>query len=110
MVKHIHKYKRVDRGRKGKPFFVMQCQLPGCNHYTAMQTKMSAPALVGKIGLCNKCEEPFELTRSSLRLAFPTCDCKNNPNTIPEIIESINTEEIIQAEEFFKELERKLDV
>jgi hypothetical protein len=39
-----------------------------------METKISAPALVGKTSLCNKCGDPFELSRDSLRKSHPVCD------------------------------------
>jgi hypothetical protein len=69
---HVHKYRRVDIGRD-TPYFVMQCKLPGCNHYTAMKTKLSCPQLLGKVSICNSCGNRFTLDRRALRLAKPIC-------------------------------------
>ena len=70
---HHHKYRRVNIARKGNPpYFVMQCQT--CPSYSPMKTKLSAPTLVGKIAICNKCENKFELSRRALRMSKPVCD------------------------------------
>lgn len=74
MKQHIHKFRRVDIGRE-KSYYVMQCSLPGCNHYTPMNSKLSCPSLIGKVALCNECGDAFTLTRLALRLAKPTCGC-----------------------------------
>lgn len=79
-MKHIHLYKRVDIGsstydRKTrtytkKKYLVFKCQKPGCSHYK--QRKL----LINEIAECNRCSEPFVLTRASLNLAKPHCaDC-----------------------------------
>jgi hypothetical protein len=72
MAQHVHKYRRVDIGRE-KPYFVMQCGLDGCQHYVPMRTKLSCPVLKGKISICNKCGDRFQLDRRALRQAQPTC-------------------------------------
>jgi len=98
MSQHVHKYKRVDIGRD-KPYYVMQCCLPGCTHYTPMRTKLSCPALVGKISVCNKCNDRFEMDRRSLRQAKPTCSsCVTSPEQ----------REIDKAARFFATLEKGL--
>jgi hypothetical protein len=79
MTQHIHKYRRIDIGRD-KPYFVMQCGLDGCKHYTPMKTKLSCPSLKGKISICNKCGDRFQLDRRALRQAMPTCfSCIESP-------------------------------
>jgi len=72
MTQHIHKYRRVDIGRE-IPYYVMQCSMEGCSHYIPMKTKLSCPILKGKISICNKCGDRFELDRRALRQALPTC-------------------------------------
>ena len=72
---HIHRYSRINLARAGKePVWVMKCNLPNqCTHYVFMKTKISCPALRGKISICNKCGDEFSLDRRSLRMANPTC-------------------------------------
>jgi formylmethanofuran dehydrogenase subunit E len=99
-MEHTHKYERENIARDGKPaYWVMRCILPGCNSYTPMKTKLSCPMLKGKIALCNKCEEKFELTRRALRFAKPICvDCVKSPKK--KMIKS--------AEDFFNQLEMEI--
>lgn len=100
MAQHLHKYRRVNIGRKAD-YWVMQCKLPKCNHYVPMVTKVSVPALVGKIALCNKCNDPFELDRYALQKAEPVCrDCVKSPNK----------DKIDKAAKFFAKLEGKIDL
>ena len=93
MNTHIHRYRRVDIG-KDSPHFVMQCIKPGCDHYIAMKTKLSAPLLKGKIAECNRCNDQFILNKRALRMAEPCCDhcIKRRKN-------------LSKADDFFKELE-----
>ena len=98
-MKHTHRYHRINIGRKPKEYWVMACNLSGCKHYTPMATKLSAPLLVGDIAICNKCNEPFELSRSSLRAAKPICDgCTNSKDKVI----------IKKAEDFFDKLQKEL--
>lgn len=79
---HVHKYRRMNIARKGNPeYWVMQCGLPNCNHYVPMQSKLSAPNMIGKVSLCNSCNAEFEFSKRSQRQAKPTCeDCiKESP-------------------------------
>lgn len=102
MPQHIHKYHRVDIGRK-KPYWVMQCHGSTCHHYHPMKTKNSAPTLVGKSSLCNRCGQPFIMDRRSILQAYPTCeDCVRTPNNRKIQISSDPTED------FFKKLEANL--
>jgi hypothetical protein len=98
MAKHIHRYRRVDIGKKG-PYWVMQCSLPHCNHYAPMATKISIPSLIGKIALCNSCNDPFELDRMALKKAKPVCR---------ECIDSPNKDKIAKAAKFFAKLEGEI--
>ncbi len=77
----------------------MKCQLPGCNHYTPMKSKLSAPILVGVLTLCNKCVNPFELTRRALRQEKPICD---------NCVGSVENKSVMVAEDFFQQLEKDL--
>src|SRR5687767_7150035 len=97
MPQHIHKYHKVDKGRK-KPYWVMSCHGSQCNHYHPMKTKLSAPDLVGKLSASNKRGKPFELDRRATRQAYPTCDScvKSPPLKVPS------------AEDFFAKLEANL--
>lgn len=98
-MKHTHKYRRINIGRKPKEYWVMSCSLPNCPHYTAMQTKLSAPNLVGKLSICNKCNEEFELTRRAIKMSFPTCD---------NCVEGKDKIIVKKATDFFDELEKGL--
>lgn len=95
---HVHKYRRIDIGRD-KPYWVMQCSLPGCNSYTHMRTIDSCPQLVDKMSLCNKCGDRFILTRKSLQMAKPKCD---------SCIVSVKKKGMDKAAKFFNELEEIL--
>lgn len=74
-MQHIHKFRRVNKARKGNPeYWVMACALPNCTTYFPMKTKRSAPDLIGKQSLCNGCGAIFELTKYSMQVAKPQCD------------------------------------
>jgi len=94
MTQHIHKFRRIDIG-KDVPHWVMQCQLPGCNHYTSMVSKLSVPALVGKVSVCNSCGDRFQLDRRALRQAKPTCNA---------CIQTPQKKELDKAAKFFEKL------
>lgn len=98
MTQHIHKYRRVNIGRD-REYWVMQCQLSGCTHYSPMKSKLSAPNLKGKISICNKCGDPFEMDRRSIRMAEPTCS---------SCVVSPKEKELDAAARFFKNLEKGL--
>ena len=96
MAQHIHKFRRIDIGRDTE-YWVMQCQLAGCNHYTPMKSKLSVPTLVGKVAICNTCGDRFQLDRRALRQAKPTClACVKTPKK----------EELNRAEKFFEEMSK----
>ena len=85
---------------RDKPYWVMQCSLPGCNSYTPMRTKLSCPSLVGKISICNSCGDRFAMDRRSLKLAKPTCnDCVTSPKE----------KELAKAARFFSKLEGEIE-
>jgi hypothetical protein len=94
MAQHIHKYRRVDIGRD-KEYWVMQCQLAGCTHYTPMASKLSVPILVGKVAVCHGCGDRFQLDRRALRQARPSCKA---------CIQSPKKKELDKAEEFFTKM------
>ena len=58
----IHKYKKVKNYSKT----VYRCL--HCSHYLLPEM------LEGQLALCNKCEEPFEISASAARLTKPVCD------------------------------------
>ncbi len=94
-MSHNHRYSRINLGRNGKEYWVMKCNLPGCNHYTPGKTKLSFPTLRGQVALCNKCNEKFELNKRALRFAKPVCD---------ECVVKKNVKELKAADEFFDDL------
>ena len=96
---HVHKYRRVDIGRD-LPYWVMQCSEAGCTYYIAMKTKKTAPHLVGKIAICNKCGDRFILDRRSLKLAKPICiNCVQSPRE----------EELKKVSKFFDNMEGMIE-
>lgn len=60
---HIHKYKKFNltRNKDKEPYYVYQCVLPLCSHYTPVNLS------VGKMSLCNRCNEPFIITKETLQ-------------------------------------------
>ena len=62
----IHKYKRVDIGRKN-PYIVFRCVLPGCGHY--VQEKF----IIGREAQCWKCGSVFTIEYKESKLARPHC-------------------------------------
>lgn len=71
---HLHKYKRVDLAKHDGEYIVFKCQEAGCAHY------VPKTIAEGKIGRCNKCNEPFALTKVSLNHKFPHCEaCIKRP-------------------------------
>lgn len=97
MAQHIHKYRRVNIGRDSE-YWVMQCSLPQCNHYVPMVSKLSVPTLIGKIAICNTCNDPFELYRMTLRKSKPVCKL---------CIGGSKEDKLKKASKFFAELEKK---
>ena|SRR5215510_1932758 len=91
---HTHCYTRINIGRD-KEYWVMKCNLPGCNSYTPGKSKLSFPQLRGEISKCNKCGELFQLDRRSLRMAKPIC---------AECVKSKVRKELKSADEFFDSL------
>jgi hypothetical protein len=114
MTKHLHKYRRVDIGQPQvtvengqkrigpkKEVWVMKCGEINCTHYTRMRSKVSCPLLLGQLGKCNKCNEPFVLDRRALRMAKPTCkDCVKTKREV----------EINDANKFFDDLLGKVGI
>lgn len=99
---HIHTYRRVDIGKK-ESHYVMQCSDSGCNHYVAMASKLSCPSLRGKLSLCNKCGESFELNRRALRMAEPVCNsCVKTKTDVKH--------KLADANAFFDRLEKSMGV
>lgn len=100
MSQHIHKFRRIDMG-KDRPYYVMQCSLPGCTTYVPMKSMLSCPPLKGKVAICNKCGDRFILDRRSLRQSKPTCSACVRPH---------KEEAISAADKFFKNLEKDLGI
>lgn len=76
----------------------MQCSKDNCTHYTPMNTKLSAPRLIGVKSLCNRCGSEFILDKRALRMAEPCCFmCVNRK------------EDVNEAAKFFEELEKSLE-
>lgn len=97
MKQHIHKFRRINIARKGNPpYWVLQCRLGDCNHYTPMKTKLSCPALIGKIVLCNKCSSPFEMDTRAVRMSEPVC---------VHCIDRKDKDKLNSAAKFFRDLE-----
>jgi len=61
---HFHKYERT---KIGENYFVFKCMVPGCNHY--IQRKLA----VNRIAACWRCDQPFILTKYSLKRKRPHC-------------------------------------
>lgn len=97
MAQHIHRYRRVNIGKE-KDYWVMQCSLPHCNHYVPMTAKNKVPYLIGKIAICNKCNDPFELDRNALTKEKPVCNL---------CIGGSKQEKLDKAAKFFEAMEKK---
>lgn len=76
LANHLHKYKKLNLGRDGKEYLVYRCMKPACSHYIPIAMAE------GKLCECNRCGEPFiitkvQLTGSSMKpMAKPHCnDC-----------------------------------
>ena len=85
--KHIHKYKRVDIGRKNGPndrkeFIVFKCVLPDCTHY------VEKALAEGKFCVCNRCGGLMTLTKAAMELASPHCpDCTKRKKPLVDLTE-----------------------
>lgn len=71
---HIHKYYKQSirwKGFKPGPEIIYHCALSDCTHYLPKRQ------IIGKVSLCNGCEDEIILTYQHLRVRKPTCDkCK----------------------------------
>lgn len=83
--KHVHKYQRVDIGRKNGPndrkkFIVFKCVLPDCTHY------VEEALAEGKFCVCNRCNGLMTLTKAAMQLAKPHCpDCTKRKKQLPDL-------------------------
>lgn len=71
-LKHVHKYRRVNIGKK-KKYYVYACQLKGCTHHLPQEH-----LLLGRENICWSCGETFTATIKTIGLARPHCakpDC-----------------------------------
>jgi len=57
---HLHRYKKMDLAREGKPYLVYKCTKPVCTHYVPIM--MSE----GKLCECNRCGEAMLITKEIL--------------------------------------------
>jgi hypothetical protein len=69
---HIHKYYRPSvrwKGYKESPNkeITYHCAMPDCTHY------MPIRLIIGKLSLCNQCEDEMVLNREMLRVRKPKC-------------------------------------
>lgn len=78
----------------------MKCIESECTHYIFGASKLSFPLLRDKISLCNRCGDPFILTRRALRMAEPCCD---------QCVKKRKSAKAKSAEDFFAELTHSLD-
>lgn len=65
-MKHIHKLRRhIYPKTKTAIYF---CTLPDCHH------KMETHLTIGKVTLCNICDEPFVMNENTIKLKLPHCN------------------------------------
>lgn len=71
MKKHIHKYVQVNI-QKGD-YRLWRCALPGCNWFVHQGQEL---IIIGRLSICWRCEEDFEMTRELMIINNPVCeDC-----------------------------------
>lgn len=86
---HVHKYKKVLLGNPDKKYKVLRCMKGGCTHY------IGVALAEGLLCECNRCHEPFVMTKHSCSLTKPHCEaCTKRAKT-----ETINVNKL---EELFK--------
>lgn len=83
--KHVHKYKKVDIGRKNGPkdhkhFVVFKCILADCTHY--IEWRLAE----GKFCICNRCGNLMVLTKAAMNLTLPHCpECTKRKKELPDL-------------------------
>ena len=72
--KHTHQFKRINLARsENKPYYVYKCQQTNCPTYYTPEL------VVGKLSICPRCSETFEIELYHLELVFPYCsNCRRN--------------------------------
>lgn len=83
---HLHRYKKINIGRKPNDYLVFRCTKPNCNHY--IRTSLAE----GKLCECNRCGEPMILNKVAVTLTLPhciTCTKSRKPNK-KETLDAIN--------------------
>lgn len=72
---HLHRYRKVNLSRrKGKEYWVFQCQKPSCSHYVPVHLAL------GRLCECNRCGEPMLIGKIQLNgssggpMAKPHCN------------------------------------
>ena len=86
---HLHRYTRKKLGKNN--YIVFKCNLAGCDHYVRKELAE------GKIAECNRCGQPFILTKAAMQLAKPHCiKCvvpkdKETHDAIKEFLEQSET-------------------
>ena len=66
----IHKYQKVvfrSKKKKGKETEIWRCMLTNCQHY------LVGEMVIGKLSLCNRCGDPFEMREANLQQKKPHC-------------------------------------
>lgn len=84
--KHTHKYYH---GRRVAGTLIWSCALPECGHY---MPKHMEELIEGRLSICWKCNEPFVMMNSHMKMEKPICDnCQlitsNLPNSLPSPIQ-----------------------
>jgi hypothetical protein len=80
---HIHKYQRAKLGSK---YIIYKCTLPDCSHFIRKEL------VPGRRSICWYCNEPFILTKASLRLKSPNCGCRKSNRVKGSTLEEMITE------------------
>lgn len=64
---HLHRYKKINIGRKPNDYLVFRCTKPDCNHYIRVELAD------GKLCECNRCSSPMIMNKVAMTLTLPHC-------------------------------------
>jgi hypothetical protein len=99
--KHIHKYQKEVLG---KDYRILRCHIPGCNHYIRESLG------IGKLSLCNRCNEPIVLTSWHLQRKKPHCqECTKDSGFAKKYkkVDEVSTDrlkELLTADDLLKKV------
>ena len=83
--KHIHKYQRAMLGDK---HVIYRCVLMDCSHY------VDARLIEGRLSVCHRCDEPFQIGKKAALLAKPHCDeCTRNMKSSVNKVQHLTVEQ-----------------